>query len=285
MAQPVKRGRLLLGHVEQIQYTKRTAEGIFSYFHPFETHAQPELWRDGRGKLFGYGCAYTITDAGIEDMPEGRFVRVCVNTTPKRLVDLGTLEFLRYRDGRGQSRLLRFYGKAAPTVCTDEDGRLHFVGGTYRIEREVNTTMARRRRSRRSGRHSAIRFNPIGGSQMAAVKKYGLAFLATGAAVYAGVKFVLPQLSSRLPVAWSPYLKAGVVAAAGIGAGVLAYKYAPKQVAPVLGTALGAGAVFASIGTAHAQLSARTGAGVFALPPGRSAGIAHNAYARARSAA
>lgn len=272
--QPRRRGRRMLGYIEQIQYEKETLTGEFAYWHPHERHAQPELWRDGRGNLYAWGCNYVVTDRGIEDMPEGRFTGVCQNLTPKRLVTLGRLSWIRYRSPNGSSKILKFEGAARKILAVDETQKLHFLGGA-KVEA---APMARRRR--RSRRSFAARFNAPGGGMMSKAKKYGLAFLATGAGVFVGLQ-AINFVSTKLP-AMSPYVRAAAKAAIGLGAGIAAYMYAPRAIAPTLGTALGAGGMFAGVSDAYATFrlsSGRGTAGLFSLPAGRRA-AAGNAFAR-----
>lgn len=290
VAQPRKSGRSFLGWIEWIQYLKevpgaqlksaKRSVGV-PYFHPFESHAGPELWRDGRGKLFVWGCAYTVTDRGIEDMPEGRFTRVCQDLRPRKLVTLGTLQWIRYRDNDGASRILKFENDARPLLCLSDSGKLLFVRGNYSIEEDI--TMARRRHQSR--RHNAMRYNPSkgGGSKMGMAKKVGLAFLATGAGVFVGWQ-ALSYVGTKLPNIANPYLKAATIAALGVGAGIAAYMYAPKSIAPTVGTALGAGGVALGINSVYAQYRARAAAGVFSLPAGRRAGMVGSAYGQRVSA-
>lgn len=282
VSRPVGR-RTLLGHVEQIQYLKSVTNGVFDYWHPHEDHAQPELWRDSRGKLFVRGRNYVVTDRGIEDMPRGKFTRRAENYSPKRLVTLGTLEWIRYRSLDGTSQILRFEGAARPVLAHDETGKLHVLNGRYKIEVDP---MARRRRH--SKRHSAPRANPSGRSSGSAMmkhaEKYGTALLATGAGVFVGAQ-VLTYLAN---MSWfritNPYAKAAAVGVLGLGAGLAAFMYAPSKAAPTIGTALGAGGVALALNNAWLTYRASRGmAGVFQLPAARRAAPV-NAFAGRRVA-
>lgn len=280
--------RTFLGWIEEIQYRKDVASvsgaKTFSYWHPHESQAQPELSRDSRGKLFVRGRNYVVTDRGIEDMPVGELTRRSENFLPKRLVTLGTLEWIRYRSADGSSQILRFEGAARPLLAHDETGKLHVLRGRYQIE--VNP-MARRRRHHK---HSAPRANPSkGGSSnmMKTAEKYGVAGLATAAAVFAGVN-LLGYVSG---MSWyrvtNPYLKAASVGVLGLASGILAYMYAPAKFAPMIGTGLIAGGGFAAMEGAWLTYRMRSGnaAGLFALPASRRIGVAPNAFARTRQAA
>jgi len=134
-----------------------------------------------------------------------------------------------------------------------------------------------------------MRFNPrhkggSGGSMMAKTQKYALAFAAVGAGVFLGVQG-LNFVGSKLPVAWGGYAKAAAKAAIGIAAGVASYMYAPKEIAPTLATALGAGGVYLGVSDVWSQYRATHAAGIFSLPAPRRAAVAGNAFAPRRVSA
>lgn len=205
----------LLGYLSEIQYLKEVPEGRPSYWHPFEEHAQPKLYRDSVGRMFVRGRRYVTTTAGIEDLPVGKSTKKSHLSRPKLLVTLGTLEWLKYRS-EGGSHTLRFESSARPIVTHDELGKLHFVHGNHRVEANP---MAKHRR-RYSRKHHAVRANPKGGDFMSKSKT-----VATMAAIVSGSfavsQIVLNKLSSMAPTT-NIYIKAAAKAVAGVAGAVAA---------------------------------------------------------------
>lgn len=250
------RPMVMLGWMSEIEYDKPTPEGEPTYWHPFEEHAQPELWIDARGKLFVRGRHYKTTTRGIEDMSAASATRVSHLDQPNQMVDLGRLRWIKYRNGHGSSRILRFTGDARPTVAHDEAGKLHFLRGQYRVDaKQELSKMARRRKYSRR----AVRANPS--NFQARVKTVGkMAALIGGSFVLSGIA-INWAMSKVAPTATATMRGIGKIAA-GVLVPVLA---AGKVPADLLSGFAIAGVVGGGTDLYAAYRASRPAAGGFGL--------------------
>jgi hypothetical protein len=167
-----------VGRITEIQYRKNTTENVSAqsgrpldgqaphYHHPFAEHAQPKIAVDERGGLRIFRGRYVVTTHGIEDLPKTRIRRESLPADPKNLVDLGKLEWIKYKTDDGQENEIRFPQHTPPTLSHDERGDLHVLGGRYVIPiptGEKHMRHARRRSPRMSAPkkgHGHRRHNP-----------------------------------------------------------------------------------------------------------------------------
>jgi hypothetical protein len=139
------RGVRPLGRIYEIQYRKRTPDGMLTYWHPYAEHAQPLLGKTSSGDYVIYAGRYTTTTHGIEDLPKrgnyfsGKTVdktvggeyhrsREQVPGRPEWLVDLGNLEWIRYRTSVGKKQV-SFSQHKPQVLAHDQRGDLHIVRG------------------------------------------------------------------------------------------------------------------------------------------------------------
>jgi hypothetical protein len=255
---PARPSRLwTIGRITAIQYRKIVPGEEPSYKHDFAPHAQPLLARDERGKLWIFRGKYVVSDEdklGITDLPRAKQSPESLPHSAKNFVDLGKLEWIRYRRdyaGRRETGTLDFDGATAP-VLAHHAGDLWLLRGNYKNLEGTETNMAKVARANpaqatMSEKSKAVIYSAAGVGGVGLVTVLGMNMLlpkvikdpavtapATGVTLAQRAKTEYKRAAAEIGV--------GLLAAVGVFLGVKAEGTAGHVAATVSG-GIGAGAV------------------------------------------
>jgi hypothetical protein len=217
--------------ITEIGYAKKIPGQTDGMYHPFTSHAQPAFTIDRRGKLWIYTGRYEVTEHGIEDLSRDRIRAERLPRAPKTLIDLGKLEYLKYKREVGQTvvhGIYEFHGADQPTLAHYR-GELHVLRGRYRLRQGRDETMR------------AMRANPVG-KALERGKSVLMSELVVGG-VGLGTILLANEAFTKLTPTLSMYNRAAVLFGAGTAAaiGISMAGWEAGAMGVAVGSVIGAG--------------------------------------------
>lgn len=233
----------VFGRMTEIQYRKNTTENVGRtgpidldaphYHHPFAVGAQPKIAVDENRGLRIFRGRYVVTTHGIEDLPESSIRGESLPSDPNYLVDLGKLEWIKYKTDDGKENEIRFPQHTPPTLSHDERGDLHLLGGRYAIQ--VPTGEGK------TMKYSRRRHNPATKREKGDVQRMIMGSLVLGAVATVTI-VVFDAAIDRFWPAWSLQAKAATKVGLGL-LGAYAIGMAGGRKAAPIAAGVGAGGV------------------------------------------